>query len=93
MESFEVSKQFWSYLQTQQYFPNTDFIQSTPHCSFVIGEKDVDFLAHRHQAMIQSPLFDSMLYSQDPIVISQRMPLIMQGRDPSQPVAATYSTL
>lgn len=93
MESFEVSKQLWSYLQTQNYFPDTDFIHSVPHCSFVIGHKDSDFLTRRHQAMLASPLFDSMLYSQDPAVITQRMPLIMQGRDRSQPVTATYSAL
>lgn len=93
MESFEVSKQLWSYLQTQHYFPDTDFIYSVPHCSFVVGDKDSDFLARRHQAMTASPLFDSMLYSQDPAVIRKRMPLVMQGRDTTQPVAATYSTL
>lgn len=93
MESFEVSKQFWSYLQTQRYFPDTDFIHSVPHCSFVTGDKDSNFLARRHKAMTKSPLFASMLYSQDPAVITQWMPLIMQGRDKSMPIAATYSNL
>lgn len=93
MESFEVSKQLWAYLQAKGYFPDTDFIHSIPHCSFVVGEKDSDFLARRHQAMTKSLLFDSVLFSQDPTQIQQRMPLIMQGRDLSTPVAASYSKL
>jgi malate dehydrogenase (quinone) len=93
MESFEVSKQFWAYLQEKNYFPDTDFIHSVPHCSFVIGEKDSEFLARRHKEMIKSPLFDSLVYSQDPVQITQRMPLIMQGRDMSVPLAASYSKL
>jgi len=93
MESFEVSKQFWAYLREKGYFFDTDFIHSIPHCSFVIGEKDSDFLARRHQAMTKSPLFDSLLFSQDPIQIQQRMPLIMQGRDVSTPFAASYSKI
>jgi malate dehydrogenase (quinone) len=93
MESFEVSKQFWAYLKWKRYFPDTDFIHTIPHCSFVIGKKDSRFLARRHQAMTKSPLFDSLLFSQDPGQITQRMPLIMQGRDMSIPVAASYSKL
>jgi len=43
--------------------------------------------------MQASPLFHGMEFSQDPSVITTWMPLIMQGRDPSIPVAATHMAI
>ena len=39
------------------------------------------------------PLFDSMKYTQDPLVLYQFIPLIFGGRDPSEEVAATRSAV
>src|SRR6476659_6574669 len=48
-ESFELSKEFWSYLVEQQYFPNpSEFISPTPHISFVWGTDNVNFLKKRY---------------------------------------------
>lgn len=87
---FELSKEFWSYLVTHQYIssPNT-FIHSTPHYSFVENEKDIRFLKKRHAAMIKNPLFKSMKYSEDPKEIEDWIPLLMEGRDKNQKIAAT----
>lgn len=93
-EAFEISKEFRAYLVEHKYItqPHT-FINPIPHCSLVFGEKDIAFLHARYKAMQASPLFHGMEFSQDPSVITTWMPLIMQGRDPSIPVAATHMAI
>jgi malate dehydrogenase (quinone) len=89
-ESFERTLQFWSYLVQQQALPEpTSFINPTPHLSFVWGEKNVNFLRKRFAAMSQHHMFAGMEYSEDPAVLSEWMPLVMNGRDPAQLVAGT----
>lgn len=88
--SFEMSKAFWAYLVNEQYFQNPEtFINNIPHLSFVWGEADVAFLKKRFEALTKHPLFAAMHFSEDWNELSAWMPLIMQGRDPDQPVAAT----
>lgn len=86
---FEVAKQFWSYQVKQGVLqaPNT-FINPVPHIAFVYGD-NVEFLQKRYAAMIQSPLFKGMKFTEDPAVIKQWAPLVMTHRDPQQKVAAT----
>jgi malate dehydrogenase (quinone) len=89
-ECFEISLQFWSYLVNKGALPHPKkFINTTPHCSFVWGEDNVDFLRKRHQALSQHPLFDAMEYSEDPEQIREWMPLVMDNRQDNQPIAAT----
>lgn len=88
---FELSLQFWSHLVKTSVLPNPqEFINRTPHLSFVWGEKNVAFLKKRHELMSAHHLFTGMQYSEDPEQLMKWMPLIMKGRDPSDPVAATY---
>jgi malate dehydrogenase (quinone) len=89
-ESFEVSRQFWTFLVETGFLraPET-FIRRTPHMSFVWGEKNVEYLKKRYEAMRQYPLFEEMKYSEDFAQLSEWMPLVMEGRDPAQKVAAT----
>lgn len=89
-ESFEVSKQFWSYLvqKNKDVSPDT-FIKSTPHMSFVWGEKNVEYLRKRYERLQESHLFNGMVYSEDREQISEWIPLVMEGRDPAEKVAAT----
>ena len=93
-ESFEQSRQFWAYL-TQHEFVElpTTFIRPIPHMSFVWGEQNVAFLQKRYEALRQNILFQAMQYSEDPQQLTEWMPLIMEGRDPAQKVAATYMPL
>ena len=91
-ESFQLSLQLWSYLveQGKINLPE-DFIRSIPHMSFVKGEADVDYLRKRHAELTLNHLFESMEFSDNPEKLAEWMPLVMENRDPSEPVAATYT--
>ena len=93
MEAFEVSKQLWASLVERGVLPNADFIRSVPHLSFVQGEADVEFLRRRHDALHANHLFAGMRFSDDPTVLAQWMPLMMEGRVVDRPLAATWSSL
>jgi len=89
-EEFQVSRQFWSYLVDRKLIRNPkDFISPVPHMSFVQGEKDVNFLKKRFQAMSANPLFEGMEYSEDPEQLAKWIPLMMKYRTESGPIAAT----
>lgn len=89
-ESFEVSKQFWAYLLQKNFItiPKT-FIRAIPHMSFVWGEKNVDFLRKRYEALTSCHLFKGMQYTEDKELLQEWIPLVMEGRDPDEKVAAT----
>ncbi|GGC11545.1 putative malate:quinone oxidoreductase [Oxalicibacterium flavum] len=93
-EQFEVSRQFWAH-QVKQGRLNvpSDFINPTPHMSFVWGDDNITYLRKRHEALVKNPLFYGMQYSEDPQQIHQWAPLMMEGRDPQQKIAATYMPL
>ncbi|MBJ7221421.1 MULTISPECIES: malate dehydrogenase (quinone) [unclassified Brenneria] len=89
-EAFEVSRQFWSY-QVQNgvlHDPNS-FINSVPHISFVWGDENTRFLNKRYQALQHSTLFRGMEFSEEADTIKGWAPLIIEGRDPAQKIAAT----
>lgn len=88
-ESFEVSRQFWSYLVEKGVHSGDDFIHSIPHMSFVWGADNVAYLKQRYEAMVQCPLFQGMQFTTDHEVLNQWIPLVMAGRDSNQEVAAT----
>jgi malate dehydrogenase (quinone) len=93
-ESFEVSRQFWSHeVKTGRLGMPSDFINPTPHMSFVWGDENIEYLRKRREALVQNPLFYGMQYTTDPEQIRQWAPLVMEGRDPNQKVAATYMPL
>ena len=88
--SFEMSKAFWSYLVTQNYFDKPEtFINNTPHISFVMGTEDVAFLKKRYEALSKHPLFAVMEYTTDWDTMYKWMPLVMQFRNVNETVAAT----
>lgn len=89
-EAFEQSKQFWAYLTTRGILPDPKkFIQPVPHMSFVWGKDNQAFLKARYEEMKAHHFFSEMEYSEDPQVIAEWAPLLMQGRTPGQSVAAT----
>jgi malate dehydrogenase (quinone) len=93
-EAFKISTQFWSYLIEQKRIDApAGFIRRIPHLSFVHGRQDVDFLRKRYEGLSQHHLFHGMEYSEDPAVLKEWMPLVMEGRDPEIPVAATRMEL
>lgn len=90
-ESFDVSRQFWTYLVEKGFLKTPEnWIRRTPHLSFVWGDKNVEYLRKRFEAMKPYALFKGMEYSEDPAKLAEWMPLVMEGRDPSEKVAATY---
>ena len=93
-ESFEISKEFWTYLVENNILklPGS-FIKSIPHMSFVWGDNNVDYLRKRYEALKGCHLFSGMIYSEDRKQITQWVPLIMEGRDPDQRIAATKMDL
>ena len=88
--AFEASKEFWAWLLRQNCLEKPEnFIHNTPHISFVWGENNVNFLRKRYEAMHQHPLFADMEYSENWDELQAWMPLVMQGRARTEPVAAT----
>ena len=88
--AFELSLQLWSFLVEEGALPNPcRFINTAPHSSFVWGEENVAFLRKRYETLKQHHLFTDMEYTEDPELIKQWMPLIMQGRAAGEKIAAT----
>lgn len=89
-EQFQLSSQFWSYLVKSNLIRNPkDFIMPIPHMSLVQGEKNVAFLKKRFDALSKNPLFKGMEYSDHPETLKKWIPLIMEGRNGKEPMAAT----
>jgi malate dehydrogenase (quinone) len=88
--NFEVSLQLWTSLTDSGDLPAPhNFINTTPHISFVWGEDNVEFLRKRWHKLSAHHLFQGMEYSEDHTVLRQWMPLVMEGRDVNEKVAAT----
>ncbi len=93
-EAFQISRQFWAHQVNSgvMHDPHT-FITTVPHMSFVWGDENVNFLRARYAALQQSTLFRGMRYSEDHAQIKEWAPLVMEGRDPKQKVAATRTEM
>lgn len=93
-EGFQITRQFFSHQIDMGVLKNPrSFINSTPHMSFVWGDENTEFLRKRHEALKASPLFSGMQFSTDHDEIAKWVPLMMEGRDPSQKIAATWCPL
>ncbi len=90
---FEISLQLWSSLVESGDLPSPEnFIHPTPHISFVWGKENVEFLRQRWEKISAHHLFNEMEFSEDPEVLREWMPLVMNGRELKEPVAATKVT-
>ncbi|RMV91565.1 Malate:quinone oxidoreductase [Pseudomonas coronafaciens pv. porri] len=93
-EAFQISRQFWSWQVKTGVLKNPrSFINSTPHMSFVWGDNNIQFLRKRYAALQASPLFSGMQFSEDHEQIKKWVPLMMEGRDPAQKLAVTWSPI
>ncbi|MCX7520902.1 malate:quinone oxidoreductase [Microbacterium sp. STN6] len=89
-EQFQLSRQFWASLVKAGDLPDPkNFINATPHMTFVRGRDNVDYLRRRYEALKDQPLFAGIEFSDDPAVIAEWAPLLMKKRSPKQRVAAT----
>jgi malate dehydrogenase (quinone) len=87
---FDISRQLWSHLVSKGAIPDPHaFIEPCPHMSFVWGDENVAFLRDRYRVMSAHHCFHGMEYSEDHSEIGQWVPLVMEGRDKEQPIAAT----
>lgn len=89
-EEFEISKQFWSYLVKNKEIQNPqEFIRPLPHISFVQGADNVNFLKKRFEKLSPLAMFEGIEYSENPEVLAEWIPLMMEGRPSNEPIAAS----
>lgn len=89
-EQFQRSLQLYSWIVEKGLVPDPSiFINPVPHIGFCQGESDVQFLRDRQEAMVRAPQFADIEFSDSTDTISEWAPLLMRGRDTTQPVAAT----
>jgi len=87
---FDLSRQLWAYLVKKGAIKNPQsFIHPVPHFSFVRGPENRTFLRKRFEVLSAHPLYHGMEYSDDARQIGKWIPLVMEGRDPSEVVTAT----
>jgi malate dehydrogenase (quinone) len=87
---FDISRQLWAYLVGKGAIPDPRaFLHACPHMSFVWGDDNVAFLRQRHREMAAHHCYHGMEFSEDPAQIAAWAPLIIEGRDKGQPIAAT----
>ncbi|MBN8709411.1 MAG: malate:quinone oxidoreductase [Verrucomicrobia bacterium 61-8] len=87
---FDLSRQFWAYLTKKGAIKNPQaFIHPVPHMSFVRGAENAKFLKKRFDALTAHHCYHGMEFSDDKAKIAEWIPLVMEGRDPGEIVAAT----
>jgi len=88
--AFEISLQFWATLVEKNILPEpAKFINPVPHQSFVWGDDNVEYLRNRYELLCAQHQFADLEFSDDPAVINEWLPLVMQNREPNEKVAAT----
>jgi malate dehydrogenase (quinone) len=87
---FDLSRQLWSHLVTKGAIADPRaFLHPCPHMSFVWGDENVAFLHQRYKEMSAHHCYHGMEYSEDHGHVAEWVPLVMEGRDKNQPIAAT----
>src|SRR6202012_6200158 len=82
---FDLSRQFWAHLVQEGAIKDPQaFIHPVPHCSFVRGKDNVDFLKRRFAALTANPCYQGMEFTDDKATLSSWFPLVMEGRDPNE---------
>jgi malate dehydrogenase (quinone) len=89
-QEFEQSLQFWGHAVASGMIDNPkEFINPIKHVAFVDGEDQVKFLKSRYDGMSAHHFFASMEFTTDHAKVGSWAPLLTEGRDPAQPIAAT----
>lgn len=89
-QEFEQSLQFWAHAVASGMIDSPkEFINPVQHVSFVHGADGVDFLRARYSGMSRHHFFAPMEFSTDRAKIGAWAPLLVEGRDPAEPIAAT----
>ena len=90
-EQFHISRQFWATLVEEGKLTDRSFINSVPHMSLVMNADHCSYLQKRFDVFKNQKLFEKMEFSTDRAKIAEWAPLVVNGRDESQPIAANYS--
>lgn len=92
-EQFQISRQFYSHLVQNKHVGDAkSFINPLPHMSFVLGDDHANYLKTRYEALKPHELFKEIEHTEDLDTINSWTPLVAQGRDGSQRVAASRVT-
>ncbi|CPS99105.1 Probable malate:quinone oxidoreductase [Mycobacteroides abscessus] len=86
---FHLSRQWWSYLADNALLRPDTFIHPAAHMDVVFGHRDANYLRQRYETLAADPMFSGMRFSDDPATIERWAPLVMRGRTPGEPIAAT----
>lgn len=86
---FHVTRQWWAHLAESGLLDPSAFIHSSPHMDVVFDQRGVDYLRRRYETLSTDPLFAGLEYSEDPTRIAAWAPLIVEGRNRDEPIAAT----
>jgi malate dehydrogenase (quinone) len=87
---FDLSRELWSFLVGKGAIADPRaFLHPCPHMSFVWGDENVAFLRRRYKEMSAHHCYHGMEYGEDHREIAEWVPLVMEGRDGNQPIAAT----
>ncbi len=87
---FDLSRQMWAYLVRQGAIQDPQsFIHSVPHCSFVWGEENVAYLRKRYETLSVEHCYYGMEFTEDNDRLAEWFPLVMEGREGSDKLAAT----
>ena len=87
--AFERSLEFWSSLRERGRLTPADFLHRASHISAVWTAENIAFLKQRFAQLSQLPAFAAMRWSEERSELTEWMPLVMEGRDHQQAVAAT----
>ena len=87
--SFERSLEFWASLASRGKINPQTFLHRLPHISFVKGDHDVSFLKKRYKSLRDYKAFSLMKWTEDYSELNSWIPLMMEGRDSDEKVAAT----
>jgi len=90
-EDFEHSLQFWAHGARKGIIKEPgDCLQPLPHISLVHTEEQVPYLKARFKGLKKHHFFEPIEYSTDREKIRSWAPLLVEGRDGDQPIAATH---
>ncbi len=91
-KSFEQSLEFWASLSEKGKLKPETFLNKLPHISFVFGDKDISLLKRRFYELSSHAAFSQMEFTMDHMELKDWIPLVMDGREKSQKIAATRIT-
>ena len=86
---YRTTLDWWARLAGEGMIDPKRFINRAPHMTAVFGEHDVEYLRRRFATLSADPAFAGMEFTEDPGRIAEWAPLLMAGRAPGEPMAAT----